>query len=99
DQVNELLLASRTRLGQVGRDFEFRRHVPMLAPRKPGTGRDREDIGDLRDLSKLFAELEFDRYDDVNVLARSVTEMSADVSEGQSQHAAALGSVRGGGAR
>src|SRR5215510_5588029 len=32
DQVNELLLASRTRLGQVGRDFEFRRHVPMLVP-------------------------------------------------------------------
>jgi chemosensory pili system protein ChpA (sensor histidine kinase/response regulator) len=94
DQVNELLLASRTRLGQVGRDFEFRRHVPMLVPRKPGTGRDREDIGNLRDLSELFAELEFDRYDDVNVLARSVTEMSADVSEVQSQHAALLRSIR-----
>jgi chemosensory pili system protein ChpA (sensor histidine kinase/response regulator) len=92
--VNELLLASRSRLGQVGRDFEFRRHVPTRLPRKPGSGRDREDVGDLRDLSELFAELEFDRYDDVNVLARSVTEMSADLAEVQSQHASLLRSIR-----
>ena len=94
DQVNELLLASRARLGQVGRDFEFRRHMPMLLPPKSGTGHDREHIGHLRDLSELFAELEFDRYDDVNVLARSVSEMSADVAEVQSQHAALLRSIR-----
>jgi chemosensory pili system protein ChpA (sensor histidine kinase/response regulator) len=94
DQVNELLLASRSRLGQVGRDFEFRRHVPTRSPRKSGPGRDREDVGDLRDLSELFAELEFDRYDDVNVLARSVTEMSADLAEVQSQHAVLLRSIR-----
>ena len=94
DQVNELLLASRSRLGQIGRDFEFRRHVPTLLPRRPEIGRDGRDIGDLRDLSALFAELEFDRYDDVNLLARSVTEMSADVAEVQSQHAALLRSIR-----
>jgi hypothetical protein len=39
DQVSELLLASRARLGQVGRDFEFRRQVPTLPPRDPGAGR------------------------------------------------------------
>jgi chemosensory pili system protein ChpA (sensor histidine kinase/response regulator) len=92
DQVNELLLASRTRLGQVGRDFEFRRQAPTFPGRKRAPGRD--DLGDLRDLSELFAELEFDRYDDVNVLARSVTEMSADIAEVQSQHAALLRSIR-----
>ncbi|HEX7788760.1 MAG TPA: Hpt domain-containing protein, partial [Methylomirabilota bacterium] len=92
DQVSELLLASRTRLGQIGRDFEFRRHLSPLPGRTPTSGRDRD--GDLRDLSELFAELEFDHYDDVNVLARSVTETSADVAEVQSQHVALLRSIR-----
>src|SRR4029450_2194415 len=39
DQVTERLLATRTRLGQVGRDFEFSRHVPMLVPANHGRGR------------------------------------------------------------
>ena len=96
DQVSELLLASRTRLGQVGRDFEFRRPVPTVPRPGPGggRGRERDDIDRLRDISELFAELEFDRYDDVNILARSVSEMSADVAEVQSQHVALLRSVR-----
>ena len=90
DQVSGLLLASRTRLGQVGRDFEFRRHTPTLPAGAPA----RDDIGSLRDLSELFDELEFDRYDDINILARSVAEMSADVAEVQSQHVALLRSIR-----
>jgi len=95
DQVNQLLLASRTRLGQAGRDFEFRRHgLGMPARARQDEAPERDEIGDLRDLSDLFAELEFDRYDDVNILARSVAEMSADVGEAQSQHAALLRSVR-----
>ena len=95
DQVNQLLLASRTRLGQVGRDFEFRRHGSGMPPRAiEDAGPERDDIGDLRDLSELFAELEFDRYDDVNILARSVAEMSADVGEVQAQHVALLRSIR-----
>ena len=94
DQVNQLLLASRTRLGQVGRDFEFRRHALGMPPRLgQDAGPERGD-GDLRDLSELFAELEFDRYDDVNILARSVAEMSADVGEVQVQHVALLRSIR-----
>jgi len=91
DQVSELLLASRTRLGQVGRDFEFRRQAPTL-PREERPERD--DAGAMRDISELFAELEFDRYDDISILARSVTEMSADVAEVQSQHAILLRSIR-----
>jgi chemosensory pili system protein ChpA (sensor histidine kinase/response regulator) len=94
DQVSDLLLASRTRLGQVGRDFEFRRRGPALPLRKSEGRHERDDLGDLRDLSDLFAELEFDHYDDVNILARSVTEMSADIAEVQSQHVALLRSIR-----
>src|SRR6202035_1603592 len=78
------------------RDFEFRRHVPTVRRPGPGggRGRERDDIDGLRDISELFAELEFDRYDDVNILARSVSEMSADVAEVQSQHVALLRNVR-----
>ncbi|HSE04605.1 MAG TPA: Hpt domain-containing protein [Methylomirabilota bacterium] len=95
DQVSELLLVSQTRLGQVGRDFEFRRQAPTLPPDpEGGRGAERDDPGQMRDVSELFAELEFDRYDDINILARSVSEMSADVAEVQSQHAALLRSVR-----
>jgi chemosensory pili system protein ChpA (sensor histidine kinase/response regulator) len=95
DEVSQLLLASRTRLGQAGRDFEFRRHAIGMPPRAhQDEAPEGEEIGDLRDLSELFAELEFDRYDDVNILARSVAEMSADVGEAQSQHVALLRSVR-----
>ncbi|MEX2224515.1 MAG: Hpt domain-containing protein [Candidatus Rokuibacteriota bacterium] len=92
DQVSELLLASSTRLGQVGRDFEFRRQAPAL----PSNGYrfERADAGEMRDISELFAELEFDRYDDVSILARSVTEMSADVAEVRSQHVTLLRSIR-----
>jgi chemosensory pili system protein ChpA (sensor histidine kinase/response regulator) len=92
DQVSDLLLASRTRLGQVGRDFEFRRDAPTLPRGSAGAARDQS--GGMRDISELFAELEFDRYDDINILARSVTEMSADVAEVQSQHATLLRSIR-----
>jgi chemosensory pili system protein ChpA (sensor histidine kinase/response regulator) len=95
DQVSQLLLASRTRLGQAGRDFEFRRHALGMPPRThQDEASERDEVGDLRDLSELFAELEFDRYDDVSILARSVAEMSADVGEAQSQHASLLRSVR-----
>jgi len=94
DQVSELLRASRARLGQVGRDFEFRRHQGPAPLAGPDRGRDRDDVGGLRDISEVFAELEFDRYDDVNILARSVSEMSADVAEVQNQHVALLRSIR-----
>jgi chemosensory pili system protein ChpA (sensor histidine kinase/response regulator) len=94
DQVSQLLLASRTRLGQVGRDFEFRRHAPVSRSRRSESGHGHDDTGDLRDVSELFAELEFDRYDDVNILARSVAEMSADVAEVHGQHAVLLRGIR-----
>ena len=91
DQVSQLLLASRSRLGQVGRDFEFRRHRASPAARATDAAASTsDDRGSLRDLSDVFADLEFDRYDDVNILARSVAEMSADVGEVQNQHATLL---------
>ena len=85
DRVGEVLLASRARMDRVVADFE-REHgrltgpgepvAPVAAPLAAGDG---PVFGD------LFAELEFDRYDDVGLLMRSVGEISADLSEAQSE--------------
>ena len=45
-------------------------------------------------ITELFAELEFDRYTDINVFARSVREISADLSEIRGQLSAALDGVQ-----
>jgi chemosensory pili system protein ChpA (sensor histidine kinase/response regulator) len=92
DRVGELLLFSRSRMAQAVRDFEGKHHYPQL-PGIRGRGGAGEP-GGMPDLGDLFAELEFDRYDDFNILARSVAEMSADIAEVQQQHAALLRAVR-----
>src|SRR5262249_35425419 len=43
---------------------------------------------------EMFADLEFDRYSDFNVLARSVREISADLSEIRAQLASVLREVQ-----
>jgi len=65
--------------GPAGETAGQGRQVPDEAGRGPGAG------GVAEPASKLFAELEFDRYDDFNIFARSVDEISADVSEIQTQ--------------
>ncbi|HET8578767.1 MAG TPA: response regulator [Methylomirabilota bacterium] len=93
DRVGELLLFSRSRMAQAVRDFEGKHHYPQLRGAR-GRGGDGAPGGGMRDLADLFAELEFDRYDDFNILARSVAEMSADIAEVQQQHAGLLRTIR-----
>ncbi|HLZ12222.1 MAG TPA: response regulator [Candidatus Acidoferrum sp.] len=50
--------------------------------------------GDTSFLSE-FSELEMDRYDDVNILSRSMTEISADVNEVLTQLGGFIGRVEG----
>ena len=99
ERVNELLLFSRSRMAQAVRDFEEKHRYTQLplapdAPVEPGhettPAPAAETAGE--PFSKLFAELEFDRYDDFNIFARGVAEISADVSEIQAQLA---GLIRG----
>jgi chemosensory pili system protein ChpA (sensor histidine kinase/response regulator) len=87
DRVGELLQFSRERMAKAVRDFEVGRAAGGgLSPgplRGPGV-LERKN-GSPPPLADLFAELEFDRYDDFDILARSVAELSADLGEVQAE--------------
>src|SRR5712692_9475775 len=99
ERVNELLLFSRSRMAQAVRDFEEKHRYTQL-PSTPEAPAETEleppptpsEAPVAEPFSKLFADLEFDRYDDFNIFARGVAEISADVSEIQAQLA---GLIRG----
>lgn len=90
DRVGELLSSSRSRMAQVVKEFETKYLTPLppvAGSQKNGTARPDSS------LIQRFEELEFDRYDDFNILARSVGEISADVSEVQTLLAGLIRSV------
>jgi len=97
EHVNELLAFSGGRMAQTVRDFEEKHRYTQLPPGSVGVGGEGrqpvDEAGLTEPLSKLFAELEFDRYDDFNIFARSVDEISADVSEIQAQMTGLIRSV------
>jgi chemosensory pili system protein ChpA (sensor histidine kinase/response regulator) len=87
DRLADVLFASRARLGEAVGDFE-RRHPDARRP----AHRDGDQVVELRprsprSVSELFAELEFDRYDDFTLLARSVAEIASDIAEVQGEMA------------
>jgi chemosensory pili system protein ChpA (sensor histidine kinase/response regulator) len=79
EQAGELLSFTQSRMTQTVAEFESKyadRMVPPVHPRgggslEPGTS----------PLGEFFDELEFDRYDDFNLLARRVGEISSDLTE------------------
>jgi chemosensory pili system protein ChpA (sensor histidine kinase/response regulator) len=102
DRVGELLLFSQARMTKAVKDFEVKRAAgggspPMAAGHdgggSPGPGGDGTDAGAHLPLTQLFAELEFDRYDDFDILARRVAEMSADLAEVQTQVAGLIRTI------
>src|SRR6266542_2951532 len=97
ERVNELLRFSRSRMAQAVRDFEEKHGYTQLASPPIHSGETDREVPPASDLGaapeppgKSFAELEFDRYDDFNIFARSVGEISADVSEIQTQLASLI---------
>ncbi|ADY27393.1 CheA signal transduction histidine kinase (plasmid) [Deinococcus proteolyticus MRP] len=74
---------SQARFSRTVRDFEERYLNPdMVSAGTADTGR-AAVLG--TDLSEQFDELEFDTYNDLNILARSMTELAADFSEVRSR--------------
>ena len=102
DRVGELLLWSRSRMAQAVRTFEGKYEytaLPALAGSRGGVGAVAPPAGPTSaplggGFAHDFEELEFDRYDDFNILSRRVSEVSADVGEVHNQLAALVRAVR-----
>lgn len=80
EQLSNQVLMYKNRMMESVRTFEDKHAFTLPAP-TPGTG---APIGPGTPLGD-FSGLEFDRYDDFNILARRIAEVSTDVSEAMSQ--------------
>jgi chemosensory pili system protein ChpA (sensor histidine kinase/response regulator) len=96
ERLDDLLTISRARMSQTVRDFETKYLDPRLrfsddegaTTRPEAPGRD-----GFAPVSALFEELEFDRYDDFNILARTIGELSADLGEIQAELASTIRTI------
>jgi chemosensory pili system protein ChpA (sensor histidine kinase/response regulator) len=91
-EIDDALENSRLRLLQAASDFESRYLNPTLSESKAPEEAGSSGIG--KSVQEMFSELEFDRYTDLNILARSVSEMVADLNEVRSQLGATLLALR-----
>jgi len=89
DRLSASLLASRARLAQYVADYERREFDPRHS--MPGA-KPAPTVG--LSVAELFAELEFDRYDDAGIFARTVAEIAADIAELQSELTAVSRALR-----
>jgi len=86
EQLSQQVLACKVRLTDSVRSFE-EKHTFTL-PTSTGSSTDQAKVGSaaaaftgLND----FGGLEFDKYDDFNILARRISEVTADISESMTQ--------------
>src|SRR6185436_15750929 len=86
NRVEDLLIGNTTRMTRVVQNFELQHEYMPLGMPSTTSGRTSENAS----ITELFAEAEFDRYSDFNVLARSVREISADLTEIRTQLTRAL---------
>ena len=93
DRLGEVLFASRARLGQAVADVE-RRSLEARLPSRRARGPLEDEHARPRSVAELFAELEFDRYDDLTLFARSVSEIASDIAEVHTELASLGRSVR-----
>ena len=79
EQAGELLSFTQSRMTQTVAEFESKYADRMVPPlRAEGGGSPEPGVSPL---GEFFDELEFDRYDDFNLLARRVGEISSDLTE------------------
>ncbi|PZA06888.1 MULTISPECIES: response regulator [unclassified Meiothermus] len=84
EEASHTLEVSQARFQRTAAEFEARYLNPRLASSeaRPQDGaRPALTLSSGLSLAELFSELEFDRYDDLSILARSIAEMSADLGE------------------
>lgn len=87
DRVSASLFASRARLAEAVSEFERRQLDPRRASvAKPAAPVKPTVIGQSGlSVAEMFAELEFDRYDDAGMFARSIAEIASDIAELQAE--------------
>ena len=83
EHAGELLSFTQSRMTQTVAEFESK-YANRRLPSAEATGHDRSAASAVP-LGDVFAELEFDRYDGFNLLARRVGEISSDLTEIQLQ--------------
>lgn len=81
---------SQARFSRTVRDFEERYLNPDMVTDRTAAAEREATTTQGTDLSEQFDELEFDTYNDLNILARSMTELAADFSEVRSRFEAGL---------
>jgi len=84
EEMDNLLESARQRLLRTTADFENRYLDPRLSlaqETQNPTQTPQAQSGLGKTVQELFSELEFDRYDDLNILARSIQEMTSDLAE------------------
>ncbi len=87
DRLSASLFASRARLAEAVTEFERRQLDPRRAtPAAPPAAEKPAGIGQSGlSVAEMFAELEFDRYDDAGMFARSIAEIASDIAELQAE--------------
>jgi chemosensory pili system protein ChpA (sensor histidine kinase/response regulator) len=80
EEAGELLSFTQSRMTQTVAEFESKYADRMVPPARPPGGGGSHEPG-ASPLGEFFDELEFDRYDDFNLLARRVGEISSDLTE------------------
>lgn len=81
DQLAMQVLANKNRLTDAVRTFEDKHTFSFQPSPVPPEGPMPVDVPGVND----FGSLEFDRYDDFNILARRISEVTADISESMAQ--------------
>lgn len=80
EELDQLLEMARQRLVRTTADFEARYLNPRLSlAQEAQAPQAQSTLG--KSVQELFTELEFDRYGDLNILARSIQEMASDLAE------------------
>lgn len=87
DRLSASLFASRARLAQAVTEFERRQLDPKRATpaTRPVADKPAGIAQSGLSVSEMFAELEFDRYDDAGIFARSIAEIASDIAELQAE--------------
>jgi chemosensory pili system protein ChpA (sensor histidine kinase/response regulator) len=87
DRLAASLFASRARLAEAVTEFECRQLDPRQASAAARPAAEKPaGIGPSGlSVAEMFAELEFDRYDDAGMFARSIAEIASDIAELQAE--------------